>query len=40
MQLCNKQSQKSKLCVTENFVLYFILTGGKILFVALNGNGP
>jgi hypothetical protein len=40
MQLCNKQSQKSKFYVIENFVLYFIVTVDRILFVALNGNGP
>jgi len=40
MQLSNKQPQKSKFCVTENFVFYFIVIGDKILFVALNGNGP
>jgi len=39
MQFSNKQSQKSKFCVNENFVLYFIVTGDKILFVALNGKG-
>jgi len=40
MQLSNKQSQKSKFCVIENFVLYFIVTGDRILFVALTLNIP